>query len=79
MPRGISFLESLIKIHMIISEWEIEYWLFGKEMVIITLQQIISKMEMLTKLLIITILLILKVFGHSYITVTVSMTMRLLV
>ena len=47
MLHGISFLESLIKIHIIIYEWVTEYWQseIGKEMAIITLQQTISKIE----------------------------------
>ena len=64
---------------MIISEWGTEYWQSGKEMDIITLQQIIYKMEMSTKLSIIIILLILKVFGHSSIIATVLMIVKLLV
>ena len=46
MPHGILCLELLIRIRMIILEWVTEYWLSGKEMVIIISQQIIFKLVM---------------------------------
>lgn len=62
---------------MIILEWAIDYWLFGKDKDIITTQLVMQSMEILTLFRISIIQLILKVFGHTSTIHTVKLNQEL--
>ena len=64
---------------MIMLEWVIDYWLFGKDKDIIIIQLVMQLMEMLMSFKILIIQLILKVFGHTSIIHTVKLNQELLV
>jgi len=61
---------------MIISEWETEHWLFGKDKVTITLQPAMQQLIMLIKFKTSTIPKILREFGLTFTIHTVLIIIR---